>query len=83
MKNAKKEPWRIAAFILSIVCIVFLWSKNGIAEACSALPPDEAAAMVVTSIAVSLVKVALIAGGVWLVRWLIGRGKGKSADSDR
>lgn len=69
----KREPWRIAAFILGVLMIVAMWVKKDIAGTYAALPKEQMVPMIATTAAVSLVKVAAIAGGILLVRWIAGR----------
>ena len=70
-KNKKKEPWRIVVFIAAVICIILMWVKKDIAAVYSALPKEEILPLIITSVAVSAFKVALIAGAVLLVKWII------------
>ena len=74
-KNKKKEPWRICVFIISVLYIVFMWAKNDIAAIYTTMPSEQVAPLIVTTIAVALIKVAAIAGGVLLIKWVIGKAK--------
>ena len=66
----KKEPWRWVIFGLAVAYIAYTWiSKSGEGS----LPSGELLPMAVTGIAVTAVKVALIAGGVLLLRWLVSK----------
>ena len=77
-KNDRKiEPWRIVVGILSIAFIIFLWVKNDIASTLATMPKEQAIPLVVTTILVSVVKVAVIAGVLLLVKWVIGKIKRK------
>ena len=77
-KSVKKiEPWRIVAFIIAVGFIVYTWIKKGVADIYAAMPADEALPLIVTTVAVSLLKVAAIACGILLIKWVIGRGKKK------
>ena len=77
-KNDRKiEPWRIVVGILSIAFIIFLWVKNDIASTLVTMPKEQAIPLVVTTILVSVVKVAVIAGVLLLVKWVIGKIKSK------
>ena len=72
--NQKKvEPWRIVVFILGVLLIVAMWAQKDIAGAYAALPKEQMVPMVATTAAVSLVKVAVIAGGILLFRWIAGK----------
>jgi len=77
-KNDRKiEPWRIVVGILSIAFIIFLWVKNDIASTLVTMPKEQAIPLIVTTVVVSVVKVAVIAGVLLLVKWIIGKIKSK------
>ena len=71
MDRLKKEPWRIVAGIAAIVYIVFLWVKKDIAGIYSSLAPEQLTPLLVTTLAVSLAKVAAITGGILLLKWIL------------
>ena len=73
-ENKKKiEPWRIIAFCISLAFIVLLWVRKDIAEIYTTMPTEQIAPLIATTIAVSFLKVALIAGVVILIKWIIGK----------
>ena len=77
-KNDRKiEPWRIVVGTLSIAFIIFLWIKNDIASTLVTMPKEQAIPFVVTTVVVSAVKVAVIAGVIFLAKWVIGKIKSK------
>ena len=76
-KKRKTEPWRIVVFILAIAFIVFMWVKKDVAAIYATMPEEDIAPIIVTAIAVSLLKVAAIAGVVLLVKWIIAKSKRK------
>ena len=65
----KNEPWRILVALASVAYIVFLWVRKGIASAPS-LPDGALLPLIVTTAAVTLGKVALLAAAVFLIRWI-------------
>ena len=72
--NKKKiELWRIIVFIISIMFIVYMWSKKGIADIYATMPQEQIVPLIVTTVAVSLLKVAVIALGVLLIKWIVGK----------
>ena len=73
MENLKKEPWRLVVGLAAIGFIVYQWVKKDIAGIYSSLPPEELVPLVVTTIGVNLAKVAAIAAGILLVKWLAGK----------
>ena len=75
--NKKKEPWRIVVGIISIVFIVYMWVKKDIIAIYTTMPNEQVAPLIVTTIAVSLIKVAAITGGILLIKWIIRKFKNK------
>lgn len=76
--NKKKiEPWRIIVFVIAVAFIIFMWVKKDIAEIYATMPSEQIVPLVVTTIAVSLLKVAVIAGVILLIKWIIGKMKKK------
>ena len=73
----KKEPWRIAVGILAIAFIVYMWVEKDIINIYTTKPREQVAPLIVTTIAVSLIKVAAIAGGILLIKWIISKFKNK------
>ena len=69
----KKELWRIAVFIISVIFIIFMWIKKDIVAIYSTMPKEQIAPMIATTVAVSLIKVGAIAGVVFLLKWLFGK----------
>ena len=66
--NYKKESWRLAVGILSILFIVFTWIKNDIIEIYTNAPKEALIPMLVTTVVVALLKVALISGAIIVVK---------------
>ena len=79
MSNNKKplEAWRIIAFIAAVAFILFMWIKKDIAAIYATVPSEQIAPLVVTTVAVSLLKVAAIAGVILLIKWIVGKVKKK------
>ena len=73
IKQRKKEPWRIGAFLAGAAAIVWMFAKKGITITLATLPREQALPMIVTTVAVSLLKVALLAGVLLLAKWLLGK----------
>ena len=73
--NSKKkiEPWRILVFIIAIAFIIFMWVKKDIAETYATIPKEQIAPLIVSTIAVSLLKVVAIAGVILLIKWIVGK----------
>ena len=67
----KKAPWRYAVAAVSVIFIIYMWTQKNLAAVYAELPLEQLLPVVVTSVAVSLVKVAGIAAVVFLVKWLL------------
>ena len=75
MNNQKKEPWRIVVAIISIIFIIYMWVEKDILAIYSSMPAEEALPLAVTTVVVSLVKVAMLTAGILLVKWIVGKFK--------
>ena len=75
--NKKKEPWRIIVGILAIAFILYMWVKKDIMTIYTTMPKEQVAPLIATTIAVSLIKVAAITGGILLIKWIISKFKNK------
>lgn len=67
----KKEPWRFVVGTIAVIWIIFMWIKKDIASVYASTPQEEVLPLIITTLAVSLIKVAVIAGGVLLIKWII------------
>ena len=66
--NKKKETWRIIVGIIAIGYIIFMWVKKDIVSIYTTMPQEEIIPLIVTTMAVSLIKVAVLTGGILLVK---------------
>ena len=73
MKDQKREPWRIIVAIISIVFIIYMWVEKDIVAIYSSTPAEQALPLAVTTVAVSVLKVALMTVGILLIKWLVGK----------
>ena len=71
MKKQKNETWRIIVGIISIVFIIFMWVKNDIVALYTTMPKEQVLPLIITTITVSLIKVAVIAGIILIIKWII------------
>lgn len=69
----KREPWRIVLCVLSLIFILFMWIKKDLLTIYTTMPKEQVLPMLATTVAVSLVKVAVLTGGILLVKWIIGK----------
>ncbi len=75
--NKKKELWRIIVGVLAIIFIVFMWVEKDIVTIYATMPKEQVAPLIATTIAVFLIKVAAIASGILLIKWVINKFKNK------
>ena len=75
--DSKKKLWKIIVFIISVLFIAFMWVKNDVMTIYTTMPQEMVLPVIATTIAVSLIKVAAIAGGVFLLKWIISKIKQK------
>ena len=66
----KKEPWRWIVFGLAVAYIAYMWISKAVG---SSLLAEDLLPMAVTSIAVTALKVVLIAGGILLLKWILSK----------
>ena len=66
----KKEPWRIVVALLSVAWIIGMWVKKDVAGIYATMSPSDALPLLVTTIAVTSLKVLAIAAAVLLLKWL-------------
>ena len=71
----KKEPWRIVVFSIAVAFIVFMWVKKDIVDIYTTMPSEQIMPLIVTTLAVSLLKVVVIAGVILLLKWLFSKMK--------
>lgn len=80
MKKRKIEPWRIVVAGISFLVIILMWARKDIVSIYSTAPKQDIVPMIATSIAVSFVKVFLIAAAVFLVKWIVSKLQKKHTD---
>jgi protein-S-isoprenylcysteine O-methyltransferase Ste14 len=77
--NKKKiEPWRMIIFIIAVAFILFMWIKKDIAKIYATMPQEQILPMIVTTIAVSLLKVGGLTVAILLIKWVVGKIVGKT-----
>ena len=69
----KREPWRVIVFIISILFIAIMWVKNDVVSIYTTMPKEQVVPLITITILVSLIKVAAIAGGVLLIKWIVSK----------
>ena len=72
-KRNRREPWRIVVGIISILFIAYMWVQKDIMAIYTTMPQEEVLPLIVTTLAVSLLKVTAITGGILLAKWVVNR----------
>ena len=75
MKNSKREPWRIIVGIIAIAYIIYMWVEKDIMAIYSSVPQEQALPLIMTTIVVSLMKVAAMTMGILFIKWIVGKFK--------
>ena len=71
-KNQKKiEPWRILVFVIAVAFILYMWVKKDVAEIYATVAAEQVMPLIVTTVAVSQLKVAAIALGIYIIQWVV------------
>ena len=73
MNQKRRELWRIVAAGVAIAFIVYTWVEKDIAVTYANLPQEQLLPIIMTTAAVTLLKVAIMAGGILLIKWGIGK----------
>ena len=74
-KSGKPAPWRIVLAVVSVLFIAYLWAKNDIVALYAAMPEEQLVPLIVTTLLVTLLKVAALTGALLLIKRLVGKRK--------
>ena len=80
--NTPKEPWRIVVFVIAIAFIAFMWISKDISAINEDMQKEEALPLIITTVAVSLLKVAAIALVCVLIKWILDKLAGDDSVPD-
>ena len=72
-KRNPKEPWRIVLAAVSVAYIIFMWVRKDIMAIYATMPAEQVLPMIMTTVAVSLLKVAALAAVILVVKWFVGK----------
>ena len=73
MKGQKKEPWRIVVATIAIMYIIYMWVEKDVLAIYNSMPAEQALPLIVTTIAVTLIKVGVLTVGILFIKWIVGR----------
>lgn len=77
MKSIERKPRRIAIAVLSIVVIAIMWIKKDALGLWSNLSSEDLLPLLATNAVVIIVRIAILAGIIYLVRKLLTKLKKK------
>lgn len=77
MKAVERKPRRIAVAVLSVIVIAIMWIKKDVLGLWSGVSSEDLLPLLVTNGAVMLLKIAVLAGGIYLVKMLFAKIKKK------
>ena len=77
MKSIERKPRRIAIAVLSIVVIAIMWIKKDALGLWSNLASEDLLRLLATNAVVIIVRIAILAGIIYLVRKLLTKLKKK------
>ena len=72
-KRNPKEPWRIVLAAVSVAYIIFMWVRKDIMAIYATMPAEQVLPMIMTTVAVRLLKVAALAAVILVVKWFGGK----------
>ena len=73
MKNSIPKPLRIILFAAGVIWIAAMWATKDIAATLAAVPAEAAIPMIVISLLITLLKIAIYAAVILLIKWLAGK----------
>ena len=77
MKSVERKPRRIAIGVLSIIVIAIMWIKKDVLGLWSNLSSEDLLPLLATNAVVIIVRIAILAGIIYLVRKLLTKLKKK------
>lgn len=77
MKEIAKKPRRTAVAVLAVIVMIIMWTEKDVLGLWSGLTPEDALPLIATNLAVMVFKIALIAGGIYLIRTVIAKIRNK------
>ena len=73
MKENIPKPVRVCLGCASILYIVYMWVRKDVVGIYASLPPEDALPLLITTMAVFLGKVALLAAVILMLKWISGK----------
>lgn len=70
MKEIERKPRRIAVAVLSIIVIAIMWINKDVLGIWSNISSEDIIPLLVTNGTVMLLKIAVLAGGIYIIKML-------------
>ena len=77
MKSIERKPRRIAVAVLSVIVIAIMWIKKDVLGLWSNVSSEDLLPLLATNAVVMIVRIAILAGIVFIVRKLLTKLKKK------
>ena len=77
MKSIERKPRRIVIGVLSIIVIAIMWIKKDVLGLWSNISSEDLLPLLATNAVVIIIRIAILAGIIYLVRKLISKKKSK------
>lgn len=77
MKSIERKPRRIAVAVLSVIVIAIMWIKKDVLGLWSNISSEDILPLLATNAVVIILKIAILAGIIYLVRKLAAKIKKK------
>ena len=82
MKSIERKPRRIAVAVLSVIVIAIMWIKKDVLGLWSGISGEDILPLLMTNGIVMLAKVALLAGGIYVIKIIAAKIMNKNKKSD-
>lgn len=79
MKSIERKPRRIAVAVLSIIVIAIMWIKKDVLGLWGNISSEDLLPLLATNAVVMIVKIAVLAGIVYLVKMFLAKIRNKKS----
>lgn len=77
MKSIERKPRRIAVAILSVIVIAIMWINKDVLGLWSGISSEDILPLLMTNGLVMLAKIAVLAGGIYLIKTVFAKIKNR------
>lgn len=79
MKSVERKPRRIAVAILSVIVIAIMWQNKDVLGLWNGISAEDIIPLFVTNSGVIVIRIAVFAGIVWIIRKTAAKIRSKKA----